>query len=70
MHKYMKIGKRNGKSKKKRDFLLVGPGGIFGPAEREHARGQAAQPAHQRGTARGRRRGRGPTRQRGGEGQR
>jgi hypothetical protein len=32
MHKYMKIGKRNGKRKKKRGFLLTGPGGIFGPA--------------------------------------
>jgi hypothetical protein len=27
MHKYMKIEKRNGKRKKKRDFLLAGPGG-------------------------------------------
>jgi hypothetical protein len=38
MHKYMKIGKRNGK--RERDFLLAGPGGFL------------AQPAHQRGTAR------------------
>jgi hypothetical protein len=29
MHKYMKIGKRNGKRKRKRDFLLAGPGGRF-----------------------------------------
>jgi hypothetical protein len=28
MHKYMKIGKRNGKRKKKRDFLLTGLGGF------------------------------------------
>jgi hypothetical protein len=42
MHKYMKIGKRNGKRKKKRVFPLAGPGGIFGPAERGRARGQAA----------------------------
>jgi hypothetical protein len=28
MHKYMKIGKRNGKRKKKSDFLLTGPGGF------------------------------------------
>jgi hypothetical protein len=33
MHIYMKIGKINGKGKKKRDFLLNGPGGgVFGPA--------------------------------------
>jgi hypothetical protein len=29
MHKYMKIGKRNGKRKKKRGFLLTGPRGIL-----------------------------------------
>jgi hypothetical protein len=28
IHKYMKIGKRNGKRKKKRDFLATGPGGF------------------------------------------
>jgi hypothetical protein len=39
---YMKIGKRNGKRKKKRNSLLTGPGGRFWPSER----GQAAQPAH------------------------
>jgi hypothetical protein len=70
MHKYMKIGKRDGKKEKKSDFLLTGPGGggDFGPVERGRARvcGQAAQPAHQRGTTRGRRRGRGPMCQRGG----
>jgi hypothetical protein len=27
MHKYMKIGKRDGKKEKKSDFLLTGPGG-------------------------------------------
>jgi hypothetical protein len=63
MNKYMKIEKRNGKRKKKRGFLLTGPGGIFGPAERRRAR--AGGPAgHQRGSARGRRCERGPTRQR------
>jgi hypothetical protein len=37
MHKYMKIGKRNGKRKKKRDFLLTRSGGISAQpsAERE-----------------------------------
>jgi hypothetical protein len=29
---YMKIGKRNGKRKKKRNSQLAGLGGIFGPA--------------------------------------
>jgi hypothetical protein len=29
MHKYMKIGKRNGKRKKRRGFLLIGPEGIL-----------------------------------------
>jgi hypothetical protein len=49
MHKYMKIGKRNGKRKKKRNFLLARPGWIFGPAERGRARawagGLAGSPA-------------------------
>jgi hypothetical protein len=31
MHKYMKIGKRNGKRKKKRDFPANWAGGDFGP---------------------------------------
>jgi hypothetical protein len=45
---YVEMGKRNGKRKKKRDFLLAGPEGVFGPAERERARArQAAQPAHE-----------------------
>jgi hypothetical protein len=46
----MKIGKRNGKRKRKRDSQLAGPGGAGGP------------PA--RGMVRGRRRGHGPTCQR------
>jgi hypothetical protein len=41
MHKYMKIGKINGKRKKKRDFPANWTGGDFGPA-RARAR-QAAQ---------------------------
>jgi hypothetical protein len=53
MHKYVKIGKRNGK----RVFSASWAGGEI-----------SAQPAHQRGTGRGRRCGRGPTCQRGGEG--
>jgi hypothetical protein len=35
----------NGKRKKKRDFLLAGPGGVFGPAERERARGRGRRPS-------------------------
>jgi hypothetical protein len=47
----------NGKKKwekKKRDFLLAGPGGVFGPAERERARGRGRRPTSPRrsGTAR------------------
>jgi hypothetical protein len=35
---YMKMGKRNGKRKKKREFMLAGPGGDdFGPSRRERA---------------------------------
>jgi hypothetical protein len=41
MNKYMKIGKRNGKRKKKRDFPANWAGGDFGLAE--PARRQAAQ---------------------------
>jgi hypothetical protein len=41
MYIYMKIGKRNGKRKKKRNSILTGLGG-FWPSER----GQAAQSAH------------------------
>jgi hypothetical protein len=37
----MKIGKRNGKRKKKGNSQLAGPGGI-----RPSERGQAAQPTH------------------------
>jgi hypothetical protein len=38
----MKMGKRNGKRKKKRNSQLAGPGGDFGPAERRRvlARGR------------------------------
>jgi hypothetical protein len=32
------MGKRNGKRKKKREFLLAGPGGDFGPPGRERGR--------------------------------
>jgi hypothetical protein len=64
----MKIGKSNGKRKKKRDFLLDGPGGFSTqPSANTRARRQAAQPAHQRGMTRGRCCGRGPTCQREGE---
>jgi hypothetical protein len=55
MHLYMKIGKRNGKKKKRRDFPPNWAGGDFGPAgarARAAAR-QAAQPAHGRGERRG-----------------
>jgi hypothetical protein len=65
MHKYMKIGKINGKRKKKRDFLLAGPGGFLAqPSARARAGGPDGPPARD---GAGRRRGRGPTRQRGGE---
>jgi hypothetical protein len=40
----MKMGKRNGKRKKKRNSQLAGPGGNFGPAER--GRAHAGQAAH------------------------
>jgi hypothetical protein len=51
----MKIGKRNGKRKKKGNSQLAGPGG-FRPSERGRARGhgQAAQPAHGGAARRGR----------------
>jgi hypothetical protein len=60
----MEKGKRKGFS------LLARLGGDFGPAEsgRGGGGGQTAQPAHQRGTGRGRRRGCRPTCQQGGEG--
>jgi hypothetical protein len=48
---YMKIGKRNGKRKKKRDSQLAGPGGDFGPAERGQAAHQARQWGDGTGTA-------------------
>jgi hypothetical protein len=35
---YMKMGKRNGEKKKKREFLLAGPRGDFGPPGRERGR--------------------------------
>jgi hypothetical protein len=49
MNIYMKIGKRNGKRKKKRDSQLAGRGGDFGPAER----GQVAHQARQWGNGAG-----------------
>jgi hypothetical protein len=68
MHKYVKIGKEMEKGKRKGFPLLAGPGGIRpsrgGAAAR--AGGLLGPPAE--GMARGRRRGRGPTCQRGGEG--
>ena len=61
MHKYMKIGKRNGKRKKKRNFPANWAGGDFGPAGAwAHARtGRRPSLARQRGMAWGRHRGRG-----------
>jgi hypothetical protein len=56
-------GKKKWEKKKKREFLLVGPGGDFGPSRRERARGRGRRPTKERGGA-GRRRGHGPTRQR------
>jgi hypothetical protein len=58
----MKMGKRNGKKKRRRNFQLAGPGGNFGPPGRERARGGvlAAQLAQLRGSdGGGRRRGAG-----------
>jgi hypothetical protein len=43
MHKYMKIGKRNGKRKKKRNFSPNWAGGILAQLGHGRARGQAAQ---------------------------
>jgi hypothetical protein len=50
MHMYMKIGKRNGKGKRKGISMLTRPGGDFGPA-RGRARGRRPSLARQRGTA-------------------
>jgi hypothetical protein len=55
--------KRNGKKKMKRISLLTGPWGDFGPAR---ARARSPASPGRGGTTRGRRRGRGPTCQRGG----
>jgi hypothetical protein len=64
MHKYMKIGKRNGKRKKKRVFPSSWAKGDFGPAERGRACVRAgrwpSQPTEGRNGA-GERRGHGPT---------
>jgi hypothetical protein len=49
MHLYMKIGKRNGKNKRKKDFLANRAWGDFGPAG---ARARA-QPAHEEGERHG-----------------
>jgi hypothetical protein len=65
---YMKIGKRNGKRKKKRNFPANSVGGDFVLARaRARPRGRRPSLARQRGTARGRRRGCGPMCQREGE---
>jgi hypothetical protein len=59
-------GKKKWAKKKKRDFLLAGPGGVFDPAERERARGHGRRPSQPMKEQRraGGRRGHGPTRQR------
>jgi hypothetical protein len=56
MNIYMKIGKRNGKGKKKRNSQLTGLGEILAQRARARARGhgQAAQPAHGGAERRGR----------------
>jgi hypothetical protein len=53
---YMKMGKRNGKRKRRRNFQLAGPGGNFGPARRgARARGcRASCDPRARETARAR----------------
>jgi hypothetical protein len=56
------------KRKRKGFSLLAGPGEILAQSSTGARAGQTAQPGHQRGTGRGRRRGSGPTCQRGGEG--
>jgi hypothetical protein len=53
MHKYVKIGKRNGKRKKKRVFSANWAGGISAQPS-AGARGQAAQPAQGREERHGR----------------
>jgi hypothetical protein len=66
----MKIGKRNGKRKNKRDFPANWAGGILAQPEHARARPRGRRPSWptERETVRGRRRGRGPTRQREEEG--
>jgi hypothetical protein len=67
MHLYMKIGKRNGKKKRKRDFPAKWAGGDFGPAKvhaRAATRGSGPADPQKRGTTRGRHCGRGPMCQR------
>jgi hypothetical protein len=49
MHKYMKIGKRNGKGKNKRDFLANWAGGFRASREARAAARRAAQSAHVKG---------------------
>jgi hypothetical protein len=62
---YMKMGKRNGKRKRKRNFQLAGPGGNFGPATRARASAQLRPKGEGDGAgARERRRHCGPTCQR------
>jgi hypothetical protein len=49
MHKYMKIGKRNGKGKNKRDFLANWAGGFRASRGGCAAARRAAQSAHVKG---------------------
>jgi hypothetical protein len=62
MHKYMKMGKRNGKRKRKRNFSANWVEGKFRPSRAAGARAWAGGPAWP--ASGGRRRGRGPTIQR------
>jgi hypothetical protein len=46
MHLYMKIGKRNGKNKRKKDFLANWARGDFGPAGGARAAARASGAAN------------------------
>jgi hypothetical protein len=61
---YMKMGKINGKRKKKRNSQLAGSGGISAQPSAGARAGQAAQLAYKERGRRGGRRGHGPTHQR------